>query len=75
MQNKGDNKRILKNTLLLYVRMFITLSISLFTTRIIFQVLGINDLGIYNLVGGVISMLGILTSTMAGSSQRFISFE
>lgn len=75
MANIGDNKRILKNTLLLYVRMFITLSISLFTTRVVFQVLGINDMGIYNLVGGVISMLGILTSTMAGSSQRFISFE
>lgn len=73
--NKGDNKRILKNTLLLYVRMFITLSISLFTTRIIFQVLGISDMGIYNIVGGVISMLGILTNTMAGSSQRFISYE
>lgn len=76
MSNKPlNNKRILRNTLALYVRMFITLSISLFTTRVIFQALGIDDMGVYNVVGGVISMLGILTNTMASSSQRFITFE
>ncbi len=70
-----DNKRILKNTLLLYVRMFITLGISLFTTRVIFQALGLDNMGIYNLVGGVISMLGFLNGSMSSASQRFLSFE
>ena len=71
----ADNKRILKNTLLLYVRMFITLGISLFTTRVIFQALGLENMGIYNLVGGVISMLGFLNGSMSSASQRFLSFE
>ncbi len=71
----ADNKRILKNTLLLYVRMFITLGISLFTTRVIFQALGLDNMGIYNLVGGVISMLGFLNGSMSSASQRFLSFE
>ena len=71
----SDNKRILKNTLLLYVRMFITLGISLFTTRVIFQALGLENMGIYNLVGGVISMLGFLNGSMSSASQRFLSFE
>lgn len=71
----ADNKRILKNTLLLYIRMFITLGISLFTTRVIFQALGLENMGIYNLVGGVISMLGFLNGSMSSASQRFLSFE
>ena len=71
----SDNKRILKNTLLLYVRMFITLGISLFTTRVIFQALGLENMGIYNLVGGVISMLVFLNGSMSSASQRFLSFE
>lgn len=70
-----NNKRILKNTLLLYVRMFITLGISLFTTRVIFQALGLDNMGIYNLVGGVISMLGFLNGSMSSATQRFLSFE
>ena len=60
---------------MLYLRMFVTLAISLFTTRIVFNALGLSDLGIYDVVGGVLSLLGILNNTMAGSAQRFISFD
>lgn len=51
-----NNKRIAKNTLLLYFRMFITMTIGLFTSRVVLNVLGVSDFGIYNVVGGVITM-------------------
>lgn len=70
-----DNKRILKNTLMLYIRMFISLGISLFTTRVIFQALGLADMGLYNLVGGVLSMLGFLNNSMSVATQRFLSYD
>lgn len=70
-----DNSRILKNTLMLYVRMLISLGVSLFTTRVIFQVLGLADMGLYNLVGGVLSMLGFLNNSMSGATQRFLSYD
>ena len=52
----NNNKRIAKNTLLLYVRMIFLLLISLFTSRVILQTLGVEDYGIYNVVGGVVTM-------------------
>ena len=70
-----DNKRILKNTLMLYIRMFISLSISLFTTRVIFQALGLADMGLYNLVGGVLSMLGFLNNSMFCSNSKILSYD
>lgn len=70
-----NNSRIAKNTILLYMRMLITLTLSLYTSRIIFQALGVSDLGIYNVVGGVIGMLGFFKASLSGSSQRFFSFE
>jgi len=70
-----NNKRIAKNTLLLYFRMFITMTIGLFTSRVVLNVLGVSDFGIYNVVGGVITMASFLNSAMVASTQRFISFE
>lgn len=70
-----NNKRIAKNTLLLYFRMFITMAIGLYTSRIVLQTLGISDYGIYNVVGGIITMLSFLNAGMVASSQRFISYE
>ena len=49
----ANNKRIAKNTLFLYVRMFVTLGVSLFTVRIVLQTLGVEDYGIYNVVAGI----------------------
>lgn len=70
-----NNKRIAKNTLLLYFRMFITMAVGLFTSRVVLNVLGVTDYGIYNVVGGVITMASFLNSAMVAATQRFISFE
>ena len=70
-----DNKRIAQNTLLLYFRMLLTIIVGLYTSRVILNVLGISDYGIYNVVGGVVSMLSFLNAAMTGASQRFIAFE
>ena len=58
MSNKtsDNNKRIAKNTLLLYFRMLITMLVSLYTSRVVLQTLGISDYGLYNVVGGVVTM-------------------
>lgn len=71
----GNNKRIAKNTLLLYFRMLLMMVVSLFTSRIVLDKLGVTDYGIYNVVGGIVSMLGFLTGAMANAVQRFLSFE
>lgn len=71
----NNNKRIAKNTLLLYIRMFVTMLISLYTSRVILKTLGVEDFGIYNVVGGVVSMLGFITGSMTGASSRFITYN
>lgn len=70
-----NNKRIAKNTLLLYVRMLFTIIVGLYTSRVVLNTLGVNDYGIYNVVGGIVAMLAFLNSAMTSASQRFISFE
>lgn len=70
-----SNKRLAKNTLLLYVRMLITMAIGLFSVRIILRALGETDYGIYNVVGGVITMLAFLNNTLSSTTQRFLSYE
>lgn len=71
----SDNKRIAKNTLLLYVRQIFTLSLALYTSRLTLQVLGASDFGLYATVGGITALLSILTSSMSTSTQRFLTFE
>ena len=73
--NASNNKRITINMLMLYFRMFITMGISLFTSRIILKNLGVEDFGIYSVVGGVVIMLSFLSSSMNSATQRFISYE
>lgn len=75
MNNNTNNTRVAKNTLLLYLRMFFSVLVGLYTSRIVINTLGINDYGIYNIVGGIITMLAFLNSAMTASSQRFISYE
>lgn len=70
----GNNKRVLKNTVYLYVRMLITVLVSLYTSRVVLQYLGVVDFGILNVVGAFISMFGFITSTMTNASTRFFSF-
>lgn len=69
------NQRIAKNTIYLYIRMLINLGISLYASRVVLDVLGVDDYGIYNVVGGFVSMLAIFTSTITSAAQRFITFE
>ncbi|WP_321290633.1 oligosaccharide flippase family protein [uncultured Sunxiuqinia sp.] len=73
--SSDNNKRIAKNTLLLYFRMFLTMGISLYTSRIVLNTLGIEDFGIYNVVGGIVMMFSFLNTSMASATQRFLSFE
>ncbi len=70
-----DNNRIAKNTLFLYFRMLLIMLVSLFTSRVILETLGVDDYGIYNVVGGVIVMLGFLSNSLGNASSRFITFE
>ena len=76
MNNSLENtKRIAKNTMFLYIRMLFLMCISFFTTRVILQTLGVNDYGIYNVVGGVVSLFSILSKTLSTASSRFLNFE
>ena len=70
----ANNKRIAKNTLLLYVRMLFIMAVSLYTSRVILSTLGVEDYGIYNVVGGVVAMFGFLNGSMSDATQRFITF-
>lgn len=69
-----QNKRIAKNTLLLYFRSIFLILINLYTSRVILQSLGISDYGIYNVVGGMVAMFTMISSSMATASQRFITY-
>ena len=73
--SKEDNKRIAKNTLFLYVRMILTIAVNFYAIRVIWKVLGVDDYGIYGLVGGIVAMFAFVNNAMVASSQRFISFE
>src|SRR5665648_222039 len=75
MSNSANNKRIAKNTILLYFRMLLTMGVSLYTSRIVLNTLGVEDFGIYNVVGGVVIMFSFLNSSMSSATQRFLSFE
>ena len=70
-----NNKRIAKNTLLLYFRMLFMMAVSLFTSRVILNTLGVEDYGINNVVGGVVAMFSVLSGSMSSSISRFITFE
>lgn len=70
-----NNKRIAKNTAMLYLRMLFTMLVSLYTSRVVLNTLGVDDFGIYNVVGGVVTMFSFLNSAMSSGTQRFLSFE
>lgn len=72
---KSNNKRIARNTIMLYIRMLLSMFVGLFTSRVVLRVLGVEDYGIYGIVGSVVSMMGFMTASMSGSTSRFISFE
>lgn len=71
----SSNRRIAKNTIALYVRMLFAMIVSLYTSRIVLDILGESDYGIYNVVGGVVMMFVFLSNTLASASQRYFAFE
>ena len=70
-----SNKRIAKNTLLLYARMLFTISLSLYTSRVVLATLGVNDYGIYNVVGGFVAMFSMISASLTAGISRFITYE
>ena len=73
--SKVDNKKIAKNTLLLYARMILLMLVSLYTSRVILNGLGVADYGIYNVVGGVVTMFTMLSGSLTAAISRFLTFE
>ena len=70
-----NTKRIAKNTLMLYGRMLFSMLVSLYTSRVILQALGVEDFGIYNVVGGFVSMFSLISGALSHSASRFLTFE
>lgn len=75
LQTSDNNKRIAKNTIFLYFRMLFLLGVGLFTSRVVLSSLGAQDYGIYNVVGGFISMFTIFNAGLTSATQRFITFD
>ena len=75
MKQSANNKRIAKNTLLLYIRMFFTMIVSLYTSRVILNTLGVEDYGIYNAVGGFVAMFAVISNSLSAAISRFITYE
>lgn len=74
METPSNNQRIVKNTMLLYIRMFLIMGVSFYTSRVILKALGVEDFGIYNVVGGIISMLGLIKGVMSGATSRYLNY-
>lgn len=74
-QDQSSNKRITKNTLMLYIRMFLSMLVGLYTSRVVLQTLGVEDYGVYGVVGGIVALFSFLNSSMSGATSRFLTFE
>ena len=70
-----DSKRIAKNTLFMYIRMFIILGVSLYTSRVVLDKLGVDDYGLYNVVAGLVGMLSFLNGTLSTGTSRFLMYD
>lgn len=73
--NPANSKRIAKNTIMLYIRMLFLMVISLYTSRVILNSLGVEDYGIYNVVGGFVSMFSMISTSLAGAISRYLTFS
>ena len=70
-----NNKKIMKNTIYLYIRMFVIMGLSFFTTRIVLEKLGASDYGINNLVAGFVSSFKVLNNILEGGTRRFLAYN
>lgn len=75
MNYSSSNRRLAKNTLMLYARMLLVMLVTLYTSRVVLRVLGVEDYGIYSIVGGVVVSFSILSNAMSGAISRFITFS
>ena len=75
MEKNNNRTRLIKNTAFLYLRTFLSLVISLYTSRVVLSTLGIEDYGIYNVVGGFVAMFALVSASLTNSISRFITFE
>lgn len=73
--NTSSNKRIAKNTLVLYIRMFFVLIVGLYTSRVVLNSLGVSDFGVYNVIGSIVLLFGYLNSALSLATTRFFSYE
>lgn len=71
----SNSKRIAKNTIFLYIRMLILMLVSLYTSRVVLAALGVEDYGIYNVVGGIVVLFTFINNAMITSTQRFLNYE
>jgi len=71
----SDNKRIAKNTVFLYFRMLLVMGVNLYTSRVVLKVLGFEDYGLYNVVGGIVTMFTFLNGSLGSATSRYITFE
>ena len=74
-ETNSSNRLIAKNALLLYIRMFFSMFLGLYTSRVVLQALGIDDYGIFNLVGGIVVLMNVLTSSLSSATSRFLTFS
>lgn len=71
----SDNRRIAKNTVFLYFRMLLVMGVNLYTSRVVLKVLGFEDYGLYNVVGGIVTMFTFLNGSLGSATSRYITFE
>lgn len=75
MSNKNNNRRLAINSLFLYLRMIFLILVQLYTVPIILNALGVEDYGIYNVVGGIVTMFSFIGGALASGSQRFLAYS
>ena len=75
MENNYSKNRIIKNSIFLYVRMLFTMWLNLWTTRLVLANLGVEDMGVYGVVGSIVGLVSVLTGGVTNAVQRFVSFE
>ncbi len=70
-----NNSRIAKNSIMLYFRMLFNMAVTFYTSRILLNILGVTDFGIYGIVGGIVALFGFLNGSMSSATSRFLTFE
>ena len=75
MDNRTNSKRVAKNTVFLFLRMLVVICVGLYTSRIVLNTLGVQDFGIYNVVGGIVVLFSFLQSALTNATYRFLAYD